>query len=80
MAIANQSKFPDVDFLPESEFRQVGTVAGTPLFLIGKEQGSDAAVVAKVESGDPETEQLFAIPLHELISHTHHQIEITEEI
>lgn len=79
MPIANADRFPDVDFLPIDEIRPIGDVEGTTLVLVGREQGTDAAVVARSYTDDPASEQLHAVPLYELLSHTFGEVNITEE-
>ena len=80
MAITNRDRFPDVNFLDPNEFKIIGDVEGTPLVLIGREQGSDALVVSRTRTDDPTTENLFAVPLYELISHTFGAVNIAEDV
>lgn len=80
MPVSNSDRFPDVDFLPPDQFKVIGDVEGTPLVLIGREQGTEAPVVARSRTDDPTTESLFAVPLYELMSHTFGEINIEEEI
>lgn len=80
MPITNRDRFPSVDFLPDEEIKPIGDVEGTALVLLGKEQGTDAAVVARSYTSDPASEQLHAVPLYELISHTFGSVNITEEL
>lgn len=72
---------PDVDFLPDSEIRPIGNIGGTRLVLLGKEQGTNVAVVSRsyTTEFDP-NEEFFAIPLYELIGHSQESVEITENI
>lgn len=69
MPINNRDRFPDVDFLPPNQFRMIGDAEGTPLVLIGFEQGSDTPIVARTCTNDLLAEDLFAVPLYELLSH-----------
>ena len=78
--ITNRDRFPDVDFLPPDQFKIIGDVEGTPLVLIGREQGSDALVVSRTHTDDPATENLFAVPLYELLSHTFGAVNIAEDV
>lgn len=80
MPIINRDRFPDVDFLPPDQFKIVGDADGTPLVLIGTERGSDAAVVSRSQTPDPATEDLFAVPLYELLNHSFGSINIEEEL
>lgn len=80
MPITNKDRFPDVDFLPDNKIRKVGTLGDTPLVLIGFEQGTDAPVVSQSRTGNPATEELFAVPLYELLSHTLDPVSIPEPI
>jgi hypothetical protein len=80
MPITNRDRFPEVDFLPDSEIRAIGDVEGIKLVLVGRFQGVDAPVVAKSYTDDPTTEELFAMPLYELLSHTFGAVNITENI
>lgn len=80
--ITNKDRFPDVDFLPESEIRQIGTIGGFPLVLVGFEtgfaEGQKNPIVARSYSSDPTSEDLFATPLVELMT-SQDPIAITEE-
>lgn len=72
MPVTNRDRFPDVDWL--TDIKQVGDVGGTPLVLIGYAPGVDAdqkqPVVARAYTSDPSTEDLFAVPLYELLNHS----------
>jgi|SRR5579885_789694 len=74
--IVNRNRFPDVDFLPADEIRPVGDTGGTTLVLVGKEQGSNAPVVALSYTNDPASEDLFAVPLYELLNHSQDPINL----
>ena len=75
--IGNKDRNPDVDFLPDSEIRPIGTIGNQILLLVGIEQGSDALVVARANSTDNYfLEKLFAIPLYELLSHVQDPVSI----
>ncbi|HEY9781840.1 MAG TPA: hypothetical protein V6D09_17085 [Leptolyngbyaceae cyanobacterium] len=78
--ITNRDRFPDVNFLEPNDFKIIGDVEGTPLVLIGREQGSDALVVSRTHTDDPKTENLFAVPLYELLSHTFGAVNIAKNI
>ncbi|MFQ3629107.1 MAG: hypothetical protein SNJ57_10230 [Cyanobacteriota bacterium] len=73
--ITNRHRFPNVDFLPQP--REIGTVGSSPLMLVGYEQGTNSAVVAVQRPG---TDQLHAVPLYELLSHSFDPISIVEDI
>lgn len=70
MSITNRDRFPDVNFLPDSKMRAFGSIGSTKLVLVGSERGSNAPVVAKSYTAEPTKENLFAIPLYELMKHT----------
>lgn len=78
MPITNRDRFPNVKFLPDSEIKPVGDVGGTTLVQVGTEEGTDVMVVARSYSQDPTTEDLFAIPLYELLNHSFEPITINE--
>jgi hypothetical protein len=78
MPITNRDRFPDVDFLPDNQIKLVGSVGSTTLVLVGHEQGSDSLVVAKSYAADPTKEDLFAVPLYELMSHSQDAVNITD--
>jgi hypothetical protein len=79
MPIVNRDRFPDVNFLPDDEIKLIGSCEGVSLMLIGHEQGSDALVVAKSNSKKFNSkEQLYAIPLYELLNHTMGAVVINE--
>ena len=69
--IQNKARFPYVDWLDEA--RTVGTIAGTPLVLLGHEQGTDDPIVSRDIRNDP----YFATPISELMSHSQDPINIT---
>ncbi|MBW4675940.1 MAG: hypothetical protein KME52_18535 [Desmonostoc geniculatum HA4340-LM1] len=79
--ITNKNRMPDVDFLPDNKIHPIGNIGGTRLVLLGKEKGTNVAVVSRSYTAefDPD-EELFAIPLYELISHSQESIELTEDI
>lgn len=79
--IKNRDRYPDVTFLPDADIKPIGTCEGVRLVLVGREQGTDAAIVAK--SYNPEfspDEELHATPLYELVAHTFGEINITEAV
>ncbi|MCC5636305.1 hypothetical protein LC593_10635 [Nostoc sp. CHAB 5844] len=78
--ITNKDRYIDVDFLPDNEIRPIGNIGDTRLVLLGKEQGTNTAVVSRSYSVefDP-NEKFFAVPLYELISHSQEPIELTED-
>lgn len=79
MTIINRDRYPDVDFLPDSEIKPIGTCEGVRLVLVGKEQGTNADVVAKSYSDEfSPDEELHATPLYELLNHTMGAIELFE--
>ncbi|MBW4692210.1 MAG: hypothetical protein KME27_10635 [Lyngbya sp. HA4199-MV5] len=67
MPIKNRDRFPDVDFLPDDQIKPVGDVGGVTLVLVGKEQGSDAPVVALSRTDDPASEELSPVSLESLL-------------
>jgi len=76
MAIVNMSDHPDVRFFEEGKWRSIGSSDDAALILIGEEEGTGADVVAKSYSNDFRTEELFAIPLYELLAHSYGAIRI----
>ncbi|NJR38542.1 MAG: hypothetical protein HC781_06445 [Leptolyngbyaceae cyanobacterium CSU_1_4] len=80
MPIRNRDRFPDVDFLANAEIRAIGEVEGITLVLVGKEQGSDAPVVARAYTDNFTSEDLHAVPLYELMAHTFGSINILEKL
>lgn len=72
--IKNKHRHPDVDFLPESEVKIIGTIGGLNLVLLGKQQGTGADVVAHAYTEDFTSEELFAVPLGELLAHSQDKI------
>jgi hypothetical protein len=72
--ITNKSRYLEVDFLPESEIRQIGDVGGTPLVILGFEKGTKTPIISK----DIDGENYHAMPVYELISHSQEPINITE--
>ncbi len=77
MGIKNRDRFPDVDWLEPDEIKQIGEIGGTPLVLIGWEQGWGAPIVSCAYTADPASEELFAVPLYELQGHSQDPISIT---
>lgn len=78
MPIVNRDRFPDVDFLPDGEIKPVGDVGGVTLVLVGSEQGTDAPVVAKAYTDKPTSEELFAVPLYELLNQSQDSISLPD--
>lgn len=78
MVIQNRDKFPNVKFVPDSEIKQVGDVGGVPLVKVGVEEGTEVMVVARAYTSDPGTEDLFAVPLYQLLSHSPDPVNIYE--
>ncbi|NDJ20978.1 hypothetical protein GS682_04825 [Nostoc sp. B(2019)] len=76
--ITNKDRYPNVEFLPSNEITQIGDIGGTTLLLVGREQGTNAPMVARSYEMDSD-EELFAIPLYELLN-SQDLINITEEI
>ena len=79
MPIKNRDRFPNVDFLPLDQQKIIGDAEGIPLVLVGKEQGTDAPVVAKTYTSDFTAEDLHAVPAYELLNHAQGSITITEQ-
>lgn len=77
MPIVNRDRFPDVDFLPDGQIKPIGDVGGVTLVLVGREQGSKADVVARAYTDKPATENLFAMPLYELLNHSQDPVNLT---
>ncbi len=73
--ISNKDRYPDIDFLSESEIRVIGDIGGIPLVLLGFEQGTKSPVVSKDDEKD-----YFATPLYELISHSQDPVNIYENL
>lgn len=80
MPIKNRDRFPNVDFLPSEQIRLVGSVDEEPLMLVGFERGTDDPLVARSYTNDPASEQLFAVPLSELLTHVKEPISIPSPI
>lgn len=80
ITIKNRDRYPEVNFLADSDIRFIGDIGGIKLVLLGKEQGTNFAVVARCYSVDLKSEELFAIPLGELIAHSQESINITDQI
>lgn len=78
MPIHNRDRFPNVDFLPPEQFKIVGDAEGIPLVKVGFEQGTDALVVAKSYTSNPQAEDLHAVPAYELIAHSYGPVNIKE--
>ena len=76
--ITNKDRYPNVEFLSSDEMNQIGDIGGITLLLVGKEQGTNAPVVARSYENDSD-EELFAIPLYELLN-SQDPVNITEEI
>lgn len=72
--IGNKSGYPHVDWLDEAKL--IGTIAGTPLVLLGHEQGTDDPIVSRDIDNDP----YFVTSLSELLMHSQDPIEITVNI
>lgn len=80
MPITNRDRFPDVNFLPDANIKKIGTVGNTDLVIVGKEKGTDAPVVSSSYTDNPAQEELFAVPLYELMSHSQDAITIDKII
>jgi hypothetical protein len=74
MRMANKERHKNVDFFPTNKIRQVGTMGGQSLYLLGYEKGSDAPVLA-VGAG-----VVNPITLDELLKFAQEKIEIKENI
>lgn len=72
--IENKSCYPHVDWLAEA--KPIGTIARTPLVLLGHEQGTDDLIVSR----DIDNAPYLATPLSELMKHSQDPIEITVNI
>lgn len=62
--INNKDSFPEVEFFPPEEFRQIGDRSGEPIWYVGKERGFGLPVVAL--HSDPVANDTEAIYLYEL--------------
>ena len=70
---------PKAEFLPPSEMRVIGDVGGTPLVLVGYEKNtSRSPIVARSTSGDPQQNDLIAIPLSDLLAHSSEPVNVPE--
>lgn len=78
MPVTNRDRFPDVDFLESDQIKIVGKVGEINLALIGEERGSNAPVVSRAYTDEPKSEDLFAVPLYELMSHSQDQVVIDQ--
>lgn len=78
MSISNRDRHPDVDFLPDDQIIAVGDVEGTTLVKVGVQRGTSDLVVARSYTSSPATEELFAVPLSELLAHTFGAVNIRE--
>lgn len=75
LPIANRDRFPNVDW--EGNPRQIGTVEGDRLILLGKEQGTDAAIVSRDNGIAPDYHAAY---LYEILAHAQGAIELTEDL
>jgi hypothetical protein len=64
--INNEDSFPEVEFFPPEEFRQIGDRSGEPIWYVGKERGFGLPVVAL--HSDPVANDTEAIYLYEHFS------------
>ncbi len=78
MSITNRDRFPEVDFLKDDEIKVIGDVGGDPLAQVGTEQGTNDIIVSRCQTDRPGGEELFAVPLSELASHSKEVITIDE--
>lgn len=78
MIITNKDRYATtVSFLDENDVKQIGTVAGESIYLIGREAGSNAPVVCRTtDIALP----VFAVPLYELLNHSQDQVVINEDV
>lgn len=72
--IENKSHYSHVDWLDEA--KPIGDIAGTPLVLLGHEQGTDDPIVSRDIDNYPH----FACFLYELMTHCQDPITITENV
>jgi hypothetical protein len=77
--IKNKNRFPNVDWLPVSEYEVIGQKGSCPLLLIGRIQVSGEPIVATQRTDDIETAELGASVLDELITHAGQDIVITND-
>lgn len=81
--ITNKDRYPGADWLPADKVRQVGTIGGMPLVLVGFDVTAEAdqkmPLVARSYASEPTSEELFATPLEEMMS-SQDIIEITEKL
>ncbi|HEY9644382.1 MAG TPA: hypothetical protein V6C57_28060 [Coleofasciculaceae cyanobacterium] len=77
--IVNRDRFPEVDFLPESEFKVIGEAEGELLVLLGKEQGTGSAIVATTDTPYFQNQDLQAVPLQSILKFAQGPVNITEK-
>lgn len=79
--ITNKNRYPDVDFVPDSEIRPIGNIGGVRLVYLGRQQGTNDIVVSRSTASEfTPNENFFAVPLGDLALHSQDPINITEEI
>lgn len=79
MPVINRDRFPDVDFLPDSEFKIIGDAEGEILVLLGKEQGTGSAIVATTDTPYFQDQDLEATPLQSILKFAQGSVNITEK-
>lgn len=81
--ITNKDRYPEAKFLPDDKVRQVGTIGGMPLVLVGYDVTGEAdqkmPLVSRSYASDPTSEDLFATPLEEMLK-SQEVITITEKL
>ncbi|ALY07470.1 hypothetical protein 2AV2_18 [Nodularia phage vB_NpeS-2AV2] len=74
MKVINSDRFDDVEFLPEGEFKIIGTAGGVDLYLVGKDEDGEEIVAKELPNSE-----LFAIPMYELLSHSQDKIVLYDQ-
>lgn len=69
--IVNRDRFPEVDW--EENLRQIGTVEGDRLILLGVEQGTEAEIVARDNGVNLD---YHAVHFYEILGHSQGEVEI----
>lgn len=81
--ITNKDRYPEAKWLSDEQIRQVGTIGGMPLVLVGFDVTGEAdqkmPLVSRSYASDPTSEELFASPLEEMLK-SQEEIAITEDL
>ena len=65
--IREKERWNDVDFLPDSKIKIVGSIGGTPLALVGYSKEEKEPVLSRCRTTNPSNEDLYPCYLHELM-------------